>query len=250
MNADHSPRYLVVTPYYKEERFLLERCIASVKKQTIEVDHLLVSDGFPQDWLDFAGVRHIKLDRGHGDYGNTPRGIGAVLAIAEGYDGFCFCDADNWLEQNHIALCLIAARNAGEDCDFVISRRFLRRPDETIMSISDEPIESHVDTNCFFFLPGSYHSLHFFAGIPRELAGIGDRLFYLALKAAQLNVAVVDVPSVNYHCLWAPIYAAAKEEPPAGAKPHIDKQPMTDWLSSRTPRERQVISRMTGLTFL
>lgn len=249
MDTDHRPRYLVVTPYYKEDRGLLERCINSVKNQTVAIDHLLVADGFPQDWIDAAGVRHVKLDRSHGDYGNTPRGIGAVLAISEGYDGFCFCDADNWLEPNHVALCIHIAEKAGEDCDYVVSRRFFRRPDETIIPIGDEPIEKHVDTNCFFFLPGSYHTLHFFSGMPRELAGVGDRLFYIALKAAELNFAVVPVASVNYHCMWAPIYEAAQEIPPVGAKPNLDLQAVDQWLASLKPRERHVISRRTGIAF-
>lgn len=249
MDANHRPRYLVITAYYKEDQHLLERCISSVKMQTVTVDHLLIADGFPQDWISELGTRHLKLDRAHGDYGNTPRGVGAVLAVAEGYDGFCFCDADNWLEPGHIAACLDAAGQIGENCDYVIARRFLRRPDESIMSIKDEPIEVHVDTNCFFFLPGSYHAVHFFAGMPRELAGIGDRLFYTALRARQLTTAAVAEATVNYHCLWAPIYEAANEVPPAGAKPHIDQHAMKLWLASRTPREREIVSRRTGLTF-
>ena len=69
-------RYVFVTPYYKERRELLERCIASAKRQTIRADHILVSDGFPQDWIDQAHVRHLRLDRAHQDHGNTPRGLG------------------------------------------------------------------------------------------------------------------------------------------------------------------------------
>jgi len=70
------PRVAVITPYYKEDRLVLERCLRSVRKQTVAVDHFLVSDGFPQDWLDHEEVRHFRLGKSHGDYGNTPRGIG------------------------------------------------------------------------------------------------------------------------------------------------------------------------------
>src|SRR6476620_8695990 len=82
---EQRPRYAFITPYYKEMRDFLERCVASVKQQTIRADHILVSDGFPQDWLDQADVRHVRLDCAHGDYGNTPRGIGSLMAVAEGY---------------------------------------------------------------------------------------------------------------------------------------------------------------------
>jgi hypothetical protein len=39
-------RYIVVTPYDKEEKPLLERCIASVRAQAVAAEHLLVADGF------------------------------------------------------------------------------------------------------------------------------------------------------------------------------------------------------------
>ena len=89
-----------VTPYYKEDFKLIKRCLESVKNQSISCDHILIADGFPQKWIDDTGVRHLILDRSHGDAGNTPRGLGALLAIAEEYDGIGFLDADNWLERN------------------------------------------------------------------------------------------------------------------------------------------------------
>jgi cellulose synthase/poly-beta-1,6-N-acetylglucosamine synthase-like glycosyltransferase len=48
-------RYAIITPYYKEERRLIERCMASVRKQTVPTDHFLIADGHPQDWIDGAG---------------------------------------------------------------------------------------------------------------------------------------------------------------------------------------------------
>ena len=147
-------KYAIVTPYYKEERPLIERCMASVRSQTVPTDHFLVADGFPQEWIDTAGVRHFKLDRSHGDYGNTPRGVGALLAIAAQYSGIAFLDADNWLEPDHVETCLAAASGTPAPCDYVIAQRSFRRPDESIMPVADE--ELHVDTNCFFFLPGAF----------------------------------------------------------------------------------------------
>jgi cellulose synthase/poly-beta-1,6-N-acetylglucosamine synthase-like glycosyltransferase len=100
----------IITPYYKESREAIERCIESVKQQTIKSDHFLISDGNPQFFLDNIGVRHIKLDVPHGDYGNTPRGICAQLAISEGYCGLAFLDADNWYDSNHVQVCIEAAK--------------------------------------------------------------------------------------------------------------------------------------------
>src|SRR6185437_7277399 len=68
-------RPIVITPYYKEDPSLLRRCMESVRNQTVPTEHFMVADGHPQDWIDAEPVRHLKLDRSHRDYGNTPRGI-------------------------------------------------------------------------------------------------------------------------------------------------------------------------------
>jgi len=47
-----SARFAVVSPYYTESRKLISRCIDSVKRQTVLTDHLLIADGFPEDWID------------------------------------------------------------------------------------------------------------------------------------------------------------------------------------------------------
>ena len=40
-------RYAVITPYHREDRVMLKRCIDSVARQTVAADHFLVADGFP-----------------------------------------------------------------------------------------------------------------------------------------------------------------------------------------------------------
>ncbi|MBV9367356.1 MAG: glycosyltransferase family 2 protein, partial [Solirubrobacterales bacterium] len=147
---------MFITPYYQEDRRLIERCIRSVQSQDPPADHMLVADGHPQRWLDSEPVRHIVLDKSHGDFGNAARGTGGLLAASEGCDGIGFLDADNWLEKNHLSTCLEEARQI-QDCDFVIARRNWRRPDGTLLRAPDEPIPLHVDTNCLYLLPGSFH---------------------------------------------------------------------------------------------
>jgi hypothetical protein len=241
-------RYIVVTPYYREERRLLERCMAGVRGQTVPTEHLLVADGFAQDWIDGAGVRHLRLDRAHGDYGNTPRGVGAVLAVAEGYDAIALLDADNWFEPTHVESCLAAAiSRPGKVCDFVIARRNLMRPDETRIDLADEPINEHIDTNCYFFLPGSYHLLHLWATMPPEVSSVGDRVFFSALRAHNLVAAVVEKATVNYHAMFEVFYRAVGEIAPAGAKPAIDGAPVLEWLASLDDRRHAVASRHAGV---
>jgi hypothetical protein len=238
-------RYAIVTPYFKEERSFLERCIRSVQQQERPVDHILVSDGFPQDWIDQYPVRHIKLDRNYADYGNTPRTIGAMLAVSERYAGVGLLDADNWLEPDHITRCLQAAAFT-QDVDYVVARRHLRRPDGTILDIEDDAVSDHVDTSCFFLLPGSYHVIPYFMLMPRELAPICDRVFYRALVERALKAVMVKKKTVNYHCIWQYAYDKAREAPPPDVKPNIDLRPVTQWLKTRTPRELEIIDRLCG----
>jgi FkbM family methyltransferase len=237
-------RHLIITPYFKEDRATLERCIASVRDQEVAVDHLLVADGHAQDWIDDQPVRHLKLDRSHGDFGNTPRGIGALMAVSDEYEGIGFLDADNWLEKDHVSSCL-AAQNAMPQADYIIARWNLRKPDGGILELPFDP--SHVDTSCFFFLPGSFHMLPHFSMMHRELSLVGDRVFYLALKGADLQPATLDHPTVNYTCLWPLCYKMAGEAPPPEAKEDIVTDHLSGWLNRQLPRERAIINRRAGV---
>jgi len=240
-------RYAVVTPYHREAPDMLRRCLDSVKRQTVAADQIMVADGFPQDWIDAEPVRHLKLDREHGDYGNTPRGVGALLAAAERYEAIALLDADNWLEPEHVETCLAAARGASRGiCDFVIARRIFRRPDETVMAVADEGIDTHVDTNCFFFLEGSYHTLPIWALMHRTASRVCDRIFYQAIRQRRLIAALTSRPTVNYHCVYESVYRALGEQPPPGAKPNASGRAFVDWLATLSDRELEIEGRLAG----
>ena len=240
-------RCAVITPYYREPRHFLERCIESVRCQTASADHFLISDGFSQEWLDNCeSVRHLKLGKNHGDYGNTPRGLGALLAIAEGYNAVCFLDADNWIEPNHIQTCIeTAAVSFGsiDECDCVFAKRLFKRFDETTMPISEEP--NHVDTNCYFFLPGSFHMLSIWVTMPKYMSSLGDRFFYSALSARKFRVASTMTPTVNYHCTFASLYRAIGEVPPIGCKENI-RDELSDKIRVMSERDLEILFRLTG----
>ena len=240
-------RYAVVTPYHRESRDMLRRCLDSVTRQTVAADHFVVADGFPQDWIDGEPVRHLRLDRAHGDNGNTPRGIGALLAAAERYDAIALLDADNWLEPEHVEACLAAARGASRGiCDFVIARRIFRRPDETVMAVADESIDTHVDTSCFFFLKGSYHILPIWALMPKAASPVCDRVFYQAIRQRRLIAAVTTRPTVNFHCRYESAYRALGETPPPDAKPNASGRAFVDWLATLSDRELEIEGRLAG----
>jgi glycosyltransferase involved in cell wall biosynthesis len=243
-------RYAIITPYYREPRDQLERCLQSVRAQTVAADHIVVADGHAQDWLDQTGVRHLKLDRAHGDYGNTPRAIGALLAIAEQYDGIGLLDADNWLEADHVERCVTTYQQARQNggADYVIAKRNLCRLDGSVLLAWEESYEKHVDTNCFFFFPTAYPLVPYFGTMPREMASIGDRFFFAMLRERGMRPAISDAFTVNYLCVLESFYRALGEEPPPGARPNIDMTPVYAWLAERNPEERLLVDRLTGLT--
>lgn len=241
-------RYAVITPYYREDRTLLERCIRSVHGQSVKADHILIADGYPQAWIDDESVRHVKLDRPHNDFGNTPRGIGALLAVAEEYDGICLLDADNWFDADHLEVCLNSAAGTYggvEQCDFVAARRTFRRLDETIMPIAEEC--EHVDTNCFFFLRGSFSAVSRWATMPKAMSAFGDRFFFQMLRPPAFRYVMTPKPTVNYHCTSRAQYLALNETPPEGAKPNLNPGIIQTWVDSLTEREREIASRLCGL---
>jgi len=236
-------RYAIVTPYCRESRVTLERCIDSVRRQTVGADHILVADGLAQDWLDGARVNHLRLGQCHADFGNTPRGLGAMLAIAEHYEAIGFLDADNWYDDNHVEACIAAAALAS-GADAVIARRRFVRHDGSVMAISDEP--DHVDTSCFWLHSGALHVAHHWL-MPAQLAPICDRVYYAMIKARQLKLGHVPQATVNYTCHYEALYRALGESPPAGAKANIDVVPICEWLLGLAEPERRQVALRCGV---
>jgi len=243
----------IVTPYFKETPRVLARCIDSVRTQQSsahvgEITHFVVADGHPQHWIDDLGLRHVKLDRSHGDYGNTPRSIGAQLAASDGHDAIGFLDADNWLDPDHVACCADALMRAAEPVDYVVARRRLVRDDGSALPIApreDETFE-HVDTSCYFLSWSAFHLLGRWSVMPKPLSIVGDRIFRQALREAGLKFTAVDHPTVNYLCTWSTFFDAIGETPPEYAKPNIDLGPVTRWWQRLDARSRSVVERLTG----
>jgi hypothetical protein len=209
-------RIAIVTAYFNEDRRIIERCMASVRAQTVPVEHILVADGHPQDWVRAAGERHITLDRSHGDYGDTPRMVGLVLAMREGFDAVQFLDADNLLYPQHAAMATKLLRGTGAHV-LVLKRRMLR-PDGSALPFTSAEDEAlvQIDTNCYLFTRAAFPTAIKWALIPRELSFMGDRVFRSVVSKVGHPVAVALEPSVGYTCMWASVYRAVGEEPPPG----------------------------------
>lgn len=236
----------VVTPYYKESREWLERCLDSVKRQTHACDHFVVADGHPQDWLDGAGVKHVRLNQAHADFGNTPRSIGGQLAVSQGYDAIAFLDADNTLEPEHVATCLEAALESG--ADFVSAKRYMVRDDGSRMSvrIDEDQDGSHVDTNCLFLMFGAFHTISRWVMMPKPMAIWGDRFYLASLRQEGLKEASTPVATVNYLCTWAGVFTSIGETPPDYAKSGLPMAGFAKWLHQLQPGDLKVIQRLSG----
>ena len=240
-------RCVVVTPYHRESRHNLERCIESVRKQTIAVDHILVADGFPQDWIDRKPVRHIKLDREHKNYGNTPRCVGAMVAVASDYDAIALLDADNWLDPIHCEYCLQISSPKGENAyDFVIAQRRFVRPDLSVIPIPDEPLTMLLDTNCCFYLKTSFYTLPVWGLMPNQLGIIGDRVVWHNIKSQSLRAIRAHAKTVNYVTLHKGHYEIIGETPPREGSKRLDFVPVVEWINSLPKSEVDRIAKLVG----
>jgi len=231
-------RFAVVTPYYQEPRAILERCTASVRAQTRPCDHFLIADGFPQAWIDERQARHISLDQPHKDYGNVARGIGALLAVSEAYDGIGFLDAEiGWtrimsrLASGRAGAAPISSSPSAASCG--LTAAIFTSPKNRAMStpaaggssrapiiavvLGDDAARSDADRRSGLLGPH------------RSLAPQGKR-------------NLQDHGELHLHV--GRRVSALRETPPPGAKPDIDLPPVLEWLSALPDAKRRVVARL------
>jgi hypothetical protein len=216
-SEDEAMRVAVVTSYFTEPRAMLEQNVRSVQTQGHpECAHVLVADWYPRAWLDNAGPLHLKLPVNTGDFGDTPRAVGIAFASSVGYEAITPLDADCYLMPGAIDAYVSTARR--ERVPLVIGKRTFARADGTRLQATDEPVEHHVDTNCYFFTRAGFGVLMKWANVPPMFHVMGDRLMHLAVTAAAFPYAEVTEATVTYRTSYAAHYRSAGEPPPAYAK--------------------------------
>ena len=219
------------------------------------MDHVLVADGNPQYSIEtHANVTHVVLPKSAGDFGDTPRSIGFVLALRSGYDIIQFLDADNILLPDHFRLSLehFHDRPAADYPDLVVARRQMLRADGTVInaSIAEDDALQHIDTSCYIFYRSSFHVGLKWCLIPRELAFMDDRVFYALLRQKHpgLKIALNKAKTVGYTCLWENVYQAIGEEPPPNRKSlESEFAAAQEWWRRLDPHSKGVIERTLGL---
>ena len=213
----------IVTPYYKEDIDVLNRCHTSVLTQTYEyITHFMVADGDPHPAIKHWTItEHIILPKAHSDAGATPRVLGAISAFSQGYDAVAFLDADNTFEPNHIDTMVSLI----QDNHLVTSTRNICRLDGTVMYVDtvESDGDTFCDTNCLFLSKNCIYLLPYWI-VPAEYRLWSDRNFWGAVKQSNLTRVHSIHPTVNYYTRWAWHYEHAGQTPPDDSV-WIDKTP-------------------------
>jgi acetyltransferase-like isoleucine patch superfamily enzyme len=196
----------------------LKQCCESVRRQTVPATHILVSDGDPSLELpDDSAIQLIRLPLCHEDCGNTPRAIGSLSAISQGFEAIAYLDADNWYEAHHLASLVTAAEGTG--AAVCTSTRNLYQPDGTLLGrCIDIDGEQFVDTNCVMLRRPAFGSATTWAMIPRRYAAVGDRIFWQRLRDRRYPRVYTNLPTVCYRTTWIQHYTHYQVMPPPFGK--------------------------------
>ena len=221
----------VITPYYKESTEVLTQCFQSVSSQDIHADHFFIADGCPKQELNSWDIKHVLLPQSHSDNGNTPRGIGSLLAAAQGYDFISYLDADNWFHPNHLSSLLDLWKETG--ADVCSSFRTIHTLDGVQLRVQelDELSLNHIDTSCYLLHRNTFDALDIWLKMPKILSPVCDRIFLAGLKNKNYRFASTRKKTVAFRSQYESHYLAAKVKPPEDTKKHVAKVPY-EWLST------------------
>jgi glycosyltransferase involved in cell wall biosynthesis len=211
-------RVAVITPYYREPLTMLRQCHDSVRTQTYPCTHFLIADGHPQEEISTWSAQHLILPQAHSDNGNTPRAIGSLSAMNQGFDAIAYLDADNWFYPNHVDLMLSQQRETG--AAVCTASRSIHRWDGSLMYIDTHECngKSHVDTSCLFLTRAAYRVLPIWAMMPSQLGPICDTIIWQAIQARQLPTAHQNRPTVAFRTQYQVHYQNIGEPAPADVK--------------------------------
>lgn len=208
-------RIAVVTPYYKESDAVLRRCAESVVRQTYDATHFVVADGFPRAdvFADF-GVRHSSLPFPHRDFGNTPRTVGALSALNQGFDAVAMLDADNWFEPNHIESMVSALESS--KAHVACSYRNFYLPDGTFVDFEDpeDALHQHVDTSSFLIAKEAAFLVPVWGMMDIHVAPLCDRVVFWTLQSLEVPVVWTGLKTMNFTANYSMYYLAAGKVPP------------------------------------
>lgn len=208
----------VITPYYRVREDWFAACIDSVRRQTHPCRHILVADGEASRVAAQSGLEHIVLPENHGDYGDTPRGIGSQAAFDGGCDAVAWLDADNWFAPDHIEQLVRLQRETG--ADVCSSGRMLHRLDGSELGPCPQSDgKGFIDTNCYFVTRKARSLASLWIDMAKGLHPVGDRVILLGIRAQGYHAAHSPAPTAHYRTSFPEDYIRFGEIPPDGARP-------------------------------
>ncbi len=213
-----TPRIAVITPYYREPRDMLWQCHRSVIDQGVGARHFMIADGFALAEIDRWDAQHVTLPTAHGDNGNTPRGLGGLLAKAEGFDFIAYLDADNWYHAGHLAS-LLHLHQSGSSAICSSFRTFHTVSGEPLaITEADEDAARHIDTSCYLIHRSNFDLLGIWLDMPQVVAPLCDRVFLDAILRRGRSIQSTGLRTVAFRTQYASHYRAAAMAVPDGAK--------------------------------
>lgn len=208
----------VITPYHTEPLEMLKRAHDSVTSQTHACTHYMVADGHPRAEIDSWTVRHIALPVEHSNNGNTPRAIGSLDAIGDGFDAISYLDADNWFEPDHIAG--LVALQEETKADLVSSGRVIHAIDGSVLLPKGESGDgqNHADTSVLMFYRSAFAVLPLWGTMPHELGPKCDHFIFKGALALGCTHNGHQNQTVHFTSRYSPHYRKAGLEIPDDAK--------------------------------
>lgn len=222
----------VVTPYFQESIECLEQCHESVKFEGGIVDHFMIADGHPRPQLGHWPIKHIALPYSHADNGNTPRGVGSLLAQAEGYDFIAYLDADNWYHPGHLDGMI--AHHQETKSDVITAFRTFHTETGDLLDVKEAAEErlKHVDTSCFLISRRAFPVTRLWGLMPRPLSPLCDRVLLGAIRHARYSISSTRQKSVAFRTQYSYHYEMAGLPVPANCKTGAEFKPGIDYLKS------------------
>lgn len=214
-------RVAVITPYYNTPDDWLAQCCESVNRQTHPCTHFLIADGVPQSLpADFSG-QHIPLPTNIGNYGDTPRAIGSIAAISQGFEAVAYLDSDNWYEPGHIqSLVELQARTGADVC--TSARNIFNLDGETLGKCPSSDGTNFVDTNCLLLNKTAFPLVNVWWMMPPQFHCIGDRVLWYQIVKRRYKTAHLDTCSVAYRSAFKWHYTLFNQVPPEDSKSGLE----------------------------
>lgn len=212
-------RVAVITPYYRTPPLWLRQCAESVRRQTHPCTHFFVADGERQGVVDgFEGVEHIVLPTNHADFGDTPRAVGGMCAIGQGFDAIAYLDSDCWWRPRHVERLLALQVETGAAVLSAMRSYHHVETGETMGVCLGSDGRTFVDTNCLMLMRPAFALAAVWATMDPDFHPIDDRAVWHAVLESGLPRAHSNGVTVCYRVKDPGIYKGFGRPIPPGLR--------------------------------